>query len=137
MNLARLLMSALTAVATLALSAAVALWHGGSRAANDAPLPAISVERQGDTWVLKAHAAPRLLLARRLAEVTGSELLDQPELLAQAGAVTLQWRGADLAEVWARVLADDVAYALQCRDGRCRVWINGVAPGLSASAARR
>ena len=69
--------------------------------------------------------------------MTGTELVANTEWLASAPPLTLQWRGRDAAEAWAQVLADDVGYALQCRAGRCRLWVldAGVGAGAVAAAA--
>jgi hypothetical protein len=123
----RQLLSALLAILALVASGSLAWWHG--RAAADTPPAeaATSVRQEAGSWIIDAETAPRLALARRLAAATGTQLLDQPELLSRTTPVTLHWRGQDIHEAWAQLLASDVSYALQCRPGGCRLWVMAVA----------
>lgn len=123
----RRLVSALMAVLAVAASGSLAWWHG--RAAADTPPPdgATSVRQEAGVWIIDADAAPRLALAQRLAAATGTQLLDSPQLLSRTTPVTLHWRGKDINEAWAQLLASDVSYALQCQPGGCRLWVMAVA----------
>jgi hypothetical protein len=94
------------------------------------------IERSGDgllTLHLVAH--DRADAARRLAALTQAKLLDRPEALSAAPALTLRWQGRDAAAAWRALLGDDAHYALHCRDAAaCTVWIFGAHVGTAASA---
>ncbi|HUG22348.1 hypothetical protein [Piscinibacter sp.] len=87
--------------------------------------------------VIQAHGASRLDAAQRLAALTGSALLEQPQALASTRPLTAQWRGRDIAAAWALVLGNEASHALQCDQSRCRVWITGPVAATPASNADR
>ena len=125
--LRRRLVSTLMAVLAVAASGSLAWWHGGAAADTPAAGTVASVRQEAGNWVIDADAMPRLALAQRLAAATGTQLLDSPELLARTAPITLHWRGKDINEAWAQLLASDVSYALQCQPGACRLWVMAVA----------
>lgn len=100
--------------------------------------PLALIERQADgLWRIELRAHDRRDAAERLASLTGAQLLERPEVLAQTRPVTLRWQGRDAADAWRALLADELSYALDCRHPRaCKVWLfdTGVA-GATAPVA--
>ncbi|MBX3600083.1 MAG: hypothetical protein KF863_05635 [Rubrivivax sp.] len=126
------ILAAAAVAAPAALAAAPAL---------EAPAGVAVVRRDGSQWVLQARAASRAEVATALATASGSQLLEQPQVLSTTRPLTRHWRGRDLAEAWRQVLGDEVSHALQCDASRCRVWVLAApaagsrAPGTAAARA--
>lgn len=109
------------------LVAALALLSGAAGAAAGGSW---RVAHEQGEWVIEATAGPRLAIARRLAEVSGSTwaFAAGPSALEGARPVTLRWRGRDLAAAWAAVLDGEASHAVQCAPRGCRVWVLGLLP---------
>lgn len=102
----------------------------GAPARQDLAPVTLVVERDGATWRIAAANASRLDAARRLAQLSGSPLLGDTELIAGTRPLDLRWQGRDLAGAWKAVLGPDLNYALQCRRDRCQALIVSAAePG--------
>jgi len=82
-----------------------------------------------------AQAASRWDAAQQLAALTGTQLLGQPESLAQARPLALRWQGDDLRSAWLALLGDEVNHGLHCSSPTtCRVWVLGPAAAPVAPA---
>jgi hypothetical protein len=80
-----------------------------------------------------AQAASRWDAAQQLAALTGTQLLGQPESLAQARPLALRWQGSDLRSAWLALLGDEVNHGLHCSaPTACRVWVLGPATAAPA-----
>lgn len=86
---------------------------------------------------IESRAASRWDAARQLAELTGTQLLGQPDALLQAPPLSMTWKGRDLRAAWSVLLGNDVNHALQCdaAAGPCRVWVLGPPAVAAADAA--
>jgi hypothetical protein len=83
-----------------------------------------------------AQAASRWDAAQQLAALTGTQLLGQPESLAQSRPLALRWQGTDLRSAWLALLGDEVNHGLHCSaPTACRVWVLGPAPAVPAAPA--
>ncbi|HEY0858745.1 MAG TPA: hypothetical protein VGE16_16900, partial [Albitalea sp.] len=85
---------------------------------------------------IEARSASRHDAARLLAQLTGTTLAGDPDTLARARPLTLQWSGRDLRAAWLAVLGDEVSHGLQCEAiGVCRVWMIGPSPASANETA--
>lgn len=82
-----------------------------------------AVTRQRREWRIEAHGASRLLVARRLAEATGSSLRGDLSLLDATRPLDLQWQGRRAAQAWQAVLGQELSFLSQCSASRCQVWL--------------
>jgi hypothetical protein len=98
---------------------------------------AARIERDAQgLWHLELHAYDRADAAARLAALSGTQLFERPQALAQARRATLRWQGRELAEAWRVLLADDAHYALDCRGAQaCRIWVFGAHSATNAAAS--
>jgi hypothetical protein len=128
-------------------------WHGTATPAVPTPptLPArlavanrtppeaeavMRIESEGGLWHVELRNAPRWQVAQRLAALSGSELREQPFLLADTRALSLRWQGRDLAQLWPMMLDGQVNHALQCQAQRCSVWVlDGLHSAVAASVS--
>lgn len=102
------------------------------------PSPTLNITRRGAEWRIEAVGVSRLLAAQRLAQVSGSPLSGNFDLLAASPPLQLSWQGRGAAGAWQAVLGSGVNYAAQCGRQRCRVWIieAGAGGALPAPAPR-
>ena len=96
---------------------------------------ALRVERIGGVWRIRAESASRYEAARELAALSGTEVPSGANALRAARPLNLRWEGRDLAAAWQAVIGNEASYALQCRPGRCTVWIVDPNPAAANSAA--
>ena len=82
-----------------------------------------TVSRQRREWHIEANGASRLLVAQRLAEVTGSSLRGDLSLLNTTRPLDLQWQGRGALQAWQAVLGQELSFLTQCSASRCRVWL--------------
>lgn len=96
---------------------------------------ALRVERTRGVWRIRAELASRYEAARELAALSGTEVPSGANALRAARPLNLRWEGRDLAATWQAVIGNEASYALQCRPGRCTVWIVDPNPAAANSAA--
>lgn len=105
-------------------------------AAASAPRGALAMSISHGSVRIEARAASRWDAARQLAELTGTQLLGQPEALAHARPLALRWEGRDLRAAWIVLLGDEVSHGLQCAaPGACRIWVLGSPAGAEPGSA--
>lgn len=93
-----------------------------------------NVTRLGREWRIDAMGASRLMAAQRLAQASGSLLLGDVAILAEARPLDLQWQGRDVAGAWRAVLGSEVSFATHCASpSRCRVWVLGAHDGSGSA----
>lgn len=90
----------------------------------------LEIDRHGERLELRFQRASRAEVVRRLAKLTGTQILGSTRALADARPLTLHWQGRDLGEAWRHVLGDELGHVLACA-GRnaCRVWLLPAAQG--------
>lgn len=101
----------------------------------DASAAGLSITRDGADIVLSLRDAPLDAAVAQLATLTGTVVVAGGAPLAPR--VSLEWRGARVADAWHALLADQAGYALACdlphSTIACRVWL---AAGATSTAAR-
>ena len=72
---------------------------------------------------IDVQAMPRQLAAKRLASLTGSRILGDASLVAQARPLDLRWQGTDVATAWKQVLGSELRHSISCDGSGCAVRI--------------